>query len=280
VKADLHMHSTVSDGVYAPEELAQRVASAGYTLMALTDHDCLDGIVRARDAARKLGVRVLTGVELSCTAHREIHVLGFGFDPENAALIDFCRARVANREARAQAMVDRLCEAGKRISMDRVRELSRGVIARPHIAMALIENGHASSVKDAFDRFLSPGRPTYVAKEPVKVSEGVRLIHEAGGVSVLAHPMEMKMGEGMLASIIAEWKAQGLDGVEVYHPSAQNNHAAFLHHLAQRENMLVTGGSDFHGEAVRKTGVGEGLERWRTMEEDMRALLARCSYQP
>ena len=159
--------------------------------------------------------------------------------------------------------------------MERVRELARGVIARPHIARALVEAGHASSVSDAFDRFLKPGRPTYVPREKVAVAEGVRLIREAGGVAVLAHPMELKMGETTLESLVGEWKAQGLEGVEVYHPSAQNNHAAFLHAMARRLNLLVTGGSDFHGEAVRKTAVGEGLDRWRSMESDMSALLAR-----
>jgi len=164
--------------------------------------------------------------------------------------------------------------------MDRVRELARGVIARPHIAQALIEAGHASSVKDAFERFLSPGRPTYVPREKVTVGEGARLIREAGGVAVLAHPMEMKLGETMMESLVEEWKQQGLVGVEVYHPSAQNNHAAFLYALARRLGLLVTGGSDFHGEAVRRTVIGEGLDRWKTMESDVGALLACLKNQP
>jgi len=203
-----------------------------------------------------------------------VHVLGYGFDPANKALIDFCKSRVSEREARAEAIIRRLCDAGKPVSMDRVREMAKGVIARPHIARALVEAGHASSVKDAFDRFLMPGRPTYVPREKVSVAEGVRLIREAGGVAVLAHPMELKMGETMLESLVGEWKAQGLEGVEVYHPSAANNHAAFLHAMAQRLGMLMTGGSDFHGEAVRKTAVGEGLDRWRSMESDISELLA------
>ena len=119
-----------------------------------------------------------------------------------------------------------------------------------------------------------------MAKEPVKVSEGVRVIEKAGGVAVLAHPMELKMGDAMLESLIGEWKGQGLAGVEVYHPSAANNHASFLYGLARREDMLVTGGSDFHGEAVRRTGVGEGIDRWKSMENDVHALLARVQVKP
>lgn len=163
---------------------------------------------------------------------------------------------------------------GKPIEMRRVRELAGGAIARPHIARALLEAGHVTSVSDAFDRFLKPGKPAYVPKDDVKVAEAVRLIAQAGGVAVLAHPMELKLGETQLQSLIGEWKAQGLAGVEAFHPSAQNNHAAFLLRMARREGLLVTGGSDFHGEAVRKTEIGEGLDRWTTMEDDVQALMA------
>ena len=275
IKADLHMHSTASDGVFAPDELMRRAAGMGFTHVALTDHDSMAGLALARETAQALGMTLIDGVELSCGAQKEIHVLGYGFDPQNEALGAFCRERVCQREARTQAMVKRLCELGKPIEMSRVREMARGVMGRPHVARALVEAGHVLSVSEAFDRYLKPGKPAYVPKEDVKVSEAVRLIRDAGGVAVLAHPMELKMGDAMLESLIGEWKSQGLEGVEVYHPSAQNNHASFLKHLAQKENMLVTGGSDFHGEAVRKTGIGEGLDRWRSMEGDVHALLGR-----
>lgn len=273
MKVDLHMHSTASDGVYSPEALMNLAADLGCTHVALTDHDSTAGLPPAREAAKRRGMQLIPGVELSCGAQKEIHILGYGFDPENAALRAFCEARVAQRVARTEAMVQKLCELGKPIEMKRVRELARGVIARPHVARAMVEAGYVTSVADAFDRYLKPGRPAYVPKEDVKVAEAVRLIAQAGGIAVLAHPMELKMGETQLESLIGEWKTQGLSGVEVYHPSAQNNHAAFLHNLARREGMLVTGGSDFHGEAVRRTGIGEGLDRWRTMESDMQALL-------
>jgi len=277
MKADLHMHSTASDGVLAPDALMARAASLGFTHAALTDHDSLAGVAPARQAAMAHGVTMIPGVELSCGAHREIHVLGYGLDPEHAGLNAFCRERVAQREARTEEMVRKLCALGRPIELARVRELARGVMGRPHVARALLEAGHVSSVSDAFDRFLKPGKPAYVPKEDVKVADAVALIRDAGGVAVLAHPMELKMGETMLESLIGEWKAQGLEGIEVYHPSAANNHAAFLLHLAQRLGLLVTGGSDFHGEAVRKAEIGEGLNRWRHMEADMHALLARIN---
>lgn len=274
MKADLHLHTTASDGMLSPEQLVARAAGEGYDVIAITDHDSMAGIAPARDAAEAYGIRVITGVELSCGAQKEIHVLGYGFDPQNEALLAFCASRRAQREARTEEMAKKLCDMGKAISLDRVRELARGVMGRPHVARALVEAGHASSVSDAFDRFLKPGKPGYVPKEDVRVAEAVRLIHQAGGVAVLAHPMELKMGETTLEPLVHEWKTQGLAGVEVYHPSAQNNHLHFLEGLAAREGLLKTGGSDFHGEAVRKSAVGEGLDRWRTAEKDIAALLA------
>lgn len=273
MKADLHMHSTASDGECAPDALVRRAHEQGVTCMALTDHDSVEGIAPAAREAARLGMTLIPGAELSCGAAKEIHILGYGVNPACGAFAEFCRRRTQEREARAQRMVDALAANGKPVSMARVRELARGVIGRPHVARALVEAGHASSVSDAFDRFLSPGRCGYVPKPELKVAEGVRMIREAGGVAVLAHPMELKMGEAALTSLVQEWKAQGLAGIEVYHPSAANNHVPFLLSLARREGMLVTGGSDFHGGSVRSTAILQGLDRWHTMEEDVQALM-------
>ena len=275
MKVDLHLHTTASDGMLAPDELVRMASAHGFSLIAISDHDCMDGISAARRAGEALGVRVLSAVELSCGAHREIHVLGYGVDPEHEALAAFCRLRRENRMQRAKEMCDRLTQAGWPVDFGRVAQMARGVVGRPHVARSLVEAGHATSVKAAFERFLSPGKVGYVPKEEVKVSHAISLIHQAGGAAVLAHPMELRMGEMALEALVHEWKGQGLDGLEVYHPSAPNNHAAYLERLARREGLLVTGGSDFHGAALRDSHIGEGLERWRTVEEDAAALLAR-----
>jgi len=274
MKADLHLHSTVSDGILTPEELVRRAAERGFRVIALSDHDSTEGICQAQRTAEELEMTLIPAVELSCGAHREIHILGYGFDAGNQALLEFCAQRRAQRENRTAQMVKKLCQMGMPVSLERVREMAHGVMGRPHVARALVEAGYVKSVSEAFDRFIASGKPAYVPKEDVKVGEAVRLIRNAGGVAVLAHPMELKMGEMALEALVHEWKGQGLAGVEVWHPSAANNHAAFLLGLAQRENMLITGGSDFHGETVRKTDIGEGLERWRTAERDVRALLS------
>ena len=272
MKADLHLHTTASDGTLSPGELVARAAEAGLEVIAVSDHDSVAGLPAAREAARAHGLRVVTGVELSCGAQGEIHVLGYGFDPQNRALADFFALRVAQRQTRAERMVQQLCEIGKPVALERVRALAGGVVARPHVAQALVEAGHAASVQDAFERYLKPGRPGFVPKDVVRVCEAVQLIHGAGGVSVLAHPMELGKGEMALEALVHEWHTQGLDGLEVYHPSAANNHAAFLYRLARREGLLVTGGSDYHGPSVRATALGQGLERWTTVEGDLRAL--------
>ena len=281
MKADLHLHSTASDGTYMPQALVCRARETGIDVMALTDHDSTEGIAEAAFEAQRLGVRLIPGVELGCSTDsiKEIHILGYGIDPENEALVSFCRAWRQKREARAEAMVQRLAEAGKPVSLERVRELARGVIARPHVARALVEAGHATSVKDAFDKYLVPGRCGYVQREKLSVAQAVAMIAQAGGVSVLAHPMEMRMSDMNIEALVCEWKKQGLCGIEVYHPSADNRKLPFLYALARREGLLVTGGSDFHGESVRQSGIGQEAQRWKTMDTDVQALMNAIAAQ-
>ncbi len=274
MKADLHMHSTASDGALSPAALAQRAAQMGFDVIALTDHDSVEGVAEAAQAAKALGMTLIPGVELSCGAQREIHVLGYGFDPRDEALLAFCREKRMQRERRTEKMVERLCEIGKPIDLARVRALAGGAVGRPHVARALVEAGHVKSVSEAFDRFLAPGKPGYVPKKELRVADAVALIAKAGGVAVLAHPMEMRCGEMAIEALVGEWKGQGLAGLEVWHPSAANNHAAFLLGLAQREGLLVTGGSDYHGGGAHRGDIGEGLDRWRAAESDVAALMA------
>ena len=276
IHADLHMHTTASDGTWEPGDLVEEAARRGLTHMAVTDHDSTAGIARAQEAAADCGVTLIPGVELSCGAQKEIHILGYGFDPMNDELLSFCRKRTEERRERAKKMVENLCADGEVISLDRVMELAGGVVARPHVARALVEAGYCASVSEAFQRYLMPGRCGYVPKTEVKVKEAAALLNGAGGVAVLAHPMQLKMGEMALEALVREWKSQGLSGVEVYHPSAANNHLIFLEHMARREQMLVTGGSDFHGLTVKPNNdIGAQLNRWKTMEEDVEILLRR-----
>lgn len=274
MKADLHLHTCASDGVLSPEEIVIKAAAEGFDLIAVTDHDTMAGVKRACEEAKKQGIDLITGVEFSCGRQGGVHVLGYGMDPKEPALQQFFGERGGQRARRAERMVEQLCDAGRPIDIARVRELAGGVIGRPHVAQALVEAGHASSVSDAFTRYLVPGKPGYVDKEIVTVTQAVQMILAAHGVPVLAHPMELKKSDMALEALVHEWAQQGLAGIEIYHPSTQNNHIRFLEGLAKREGLLVTGGSDYHGEAVSPHGLGCGLERWRTIEADVQALCA------
>lgn len=276
MKADLHMHSTASDGQHAPEMVVRLAHEAGTEVMALTDHDSASGVLRAADEAKRIGMQLIPGVEMGCSCglSREVHILGYGIDPTHPAFEAHCREKADRRVIRAEEMVRKLCEAGYPISMARVRELAQGVVSRTHIARALVEAGFASSAPDAFAKYLKPGRCGYVPRPEFKVSEAVELIREVGGVAVLAHPMELGMSDANMDSLICEWQRSGLAGIEVYHPSTGNQHVPFLLSLAKREGLLVTGGSDFHGERVNERRMRQGLDRWTTVEQDVKALLA------
>lgn len=275
MKADLHLHTTASDGLLAPAELVGRAAKRGFGLIAVTDHDSVSGVDEARRAGMKQGVQVIAGAEFSCGGAKEIHVLGLGLDAHEDELLAYCEDCKKQRRARIEKMILLLQADGKRVQLERIQEIASGVLSRTHVARALVEAGYASSVTQAFERFLLPGRCAYVPKKEISVCDAVALIHRSAGVAVLAHPMKMGFGEMAVEALVEEWMGQGLDGIEVWHPSAQNNHAAFLLHLARRKGLFVTGGSDFHGSAVRRTEIGEGLERWTSAESDVSALLQR-----
>ncbi len=277
MRADLHLHSTASDGTLSPVELTELAAREGLDMIALTDHDCVDGFAAAREAGEKRGVRVLSGVELSCGKGKEVHVLGYGVDVRNETLLAFCRGKGQRRIERVKKMCAQLADAGKPVEFDRVLALAQNTVGRPHVARAMVEAGHVRSVKEAFDRYLTPGKPGFVPKTGIFVAEAIQVIEAAGGVAVLAHPMELKLSDMALESLVDEWTAQGLAGIEVYHPSAANNQAAFLERFARRKGLLVTGGSDYHGPAMRSGCLGEGVGRWTAVKSDVQALLAAIS---
>ncbi|MBQ8094487.1 MAG: PHP domain-containing protein [Clostridia bacterium] len=269
---DLHMHSTASDGTLTPSALMEQAKADGMRIVALTDHDTCSGAAEAARAAAGFGMCFIPGIELSCGGAREIHVLGYGIDPENPGLMSFREKRMEERRLRAIAMMDALEAAGAAVDRTYVNSLVNGFIGRPHIARGLVQAGHVHTVEEAFDRFLVPGRPGYVPRPEVTVAEGCSLIRAAGGVPVLAHPMELRSGESALSSLVHEWCGQGLAGMEIYHPSTANHKAAMLRSIARQEKLLVTGGSDFHGPQVRPIRIGQGVERWETAEMDLKRL--------
>lgn len=240
---DLHSHSTASDGSRAPRDVVLEAKRVGLAALALTDHDTLSGVGEALTAGAELGVRVVTGVELSAVEEdTETHILGLHLSDTRALEARLVSLRDMRR-TRAERIVVRLNELGVRIEFSAVLEQAAGgAIGRPHVARAMIAEGWAIDFRDAFDRYLGNGRPAFVAKERLAVTDAIDLIHAAGGLAILAHP-----GSSGTRERIAAFVAQGMDGVEVRHPSHSSEDVARLLALVEHFSLVPSGGSDWHG---------------------------------
>lgn len=269
---DLHLHSTASDGTNAPEVVVLAARDAGLHALALTDHDTVDGIPAAREAARAAGIELVPGVELSAyEGANEVHVLGLHITRLEEIRDALGVFRAARRE-RAEGIVRLLNGLGVRISFDDVLAVARDAsIGRPHVARALVENGWAMDLRDAFDRYLGAGRPAYLDKRRITIPEAIDLIHRSGGIAVFAHP-----GAEGSRERIETLASMGLDGVEVIHPSHSAEDRARLLALTRHFNLVPSGGSDSHGSAdgVRVVGSmkvpGEWLELQMTRAQVVR----------
>jgi 3',5'-nucleoside bisphosphate phosphatase len=245
---DLHTHSVHSDGTTTPGLNAELAAEVGLAGFALTDHDTLDGWEEAAAACRRLGLEFVPGVELSTEdAGRSVHILGYWMNPDNRALRDECARLRFERERRAGAMVELLTANGVPVSLERVQAIAgTAPIGRPHIAAAMVEAGVVPDTQAAFDLWIGDDRPAYVVKHALDPEEGVRLICEAGGVAVLAHPG--LPGDDVDVPFVQRLVAAGLAGLEVDHPSHDLVGAAFWRAVARETGLCATGSSDFHGE--------------------------------
>lgn len=253
--ADLHIHSTASDGKLTPADVVREAAGKGLSFIALADHDSIDGIAPAQaEASAFTGLKVIPGVEISTDiAEGEVHILGYFIDyndPEfNAALNRFKNSRLQ----RGQKMVAKLEKLGIHIDWQRVLEIAgTSTIGRPHIAQAMLEKGYITSFKQAFDKYLGHNRPAYVEREKMTPAEAVGLIIKAEGLPVLAHPLTLPDPEAMTK----ELKAGGLVGIEAYYNGYTPEEVSRLLTLADKYRLIATGGSDYHGLDATETAIG------------------------
>ncbi len=245
---DLHTHSTASDGTTPPDVLVQEARAAGLDVLALTDHDTTAGWAAAASAL-PAGLTLVRGAEISCVREGiSLHLLAYLFDPDDAALTATLQELRDSRVGRAERMA-RLLEAdGTGVTWDRVQELAGGTIGRPHVAQALIEQGHVGSIEQAFTpEWIGTDGRYYVAKMELDVLAAVRLVVDAGGVAVFAHPAASKRGRTVGDDVIADMAAAGLAGLEVDHVDHDAAARAHLTGLAAELGLLTTGSSDFHG---------------------------------
>ncbi len=243
-RIDLHTHTNYSDGAYSPQEVVRKAFEKGIGIIGITDHDSVDGIKEAQQAAEELGVEIIAGVELSTDVEdQEVHLLGYFFDIENSEILKYLKFFKEERYFRAKRIVQKLNDLGIKISMEDVDEVAKNsAVGRPHIAKALVKLGAVQNYYEAFWKYLKDGGPAYEKKIHISPISAIKIINDAGGLVFVAHPGNMK--EKILFDLIEA----GIDGIEVIHPSHTEKTQKFYSKIADQYCLLKSGGSDFHGE--------------------------------
>ncbi len=248
--ADLHTHSTVSDGQYTPSELVRLAKARGLDVLALTDHDTMDGLDEAAEAGKAIGLRVMSGIELSADDYLNLHILGYGFPPSAPTLRKISDGLKIGRNNRKHRIAKFLHEHGVDVPLSEVEAAAKGgVIGRPHFAQVMLRHGYVATRKEAFDRYLDTLEFQEIEKgTKPSAQECVEQIKTAGGKVSLAHPYQIVLGEETLEELIMRLKDYGLDAIECYYPIHTPEQQAEYLGLAKKCGLHVTGGSDFHGE--------------------------------
>lgn len=279
------MHSMCSDGSYTPEELVGLAVKVGLRAIALTDHDTVTGVDAFLTACESVsresgnGIRGVTGVEISTDSrYGSMHLLGYLMDHRHPELVSAVATIHGERTRRNQAILQNLKANGFDLNMERVAALATGdVVGRPHFARALVDDGHVASLRQAFDQYLGDRGSCYVSGFRFPVERAIAAIHAAGGVAVLAHPVTFRLGVNALDTFVGELKAMGLDGIEVFYPEHSPPRERSFRRLAQKYDLAITGGSDFHGAANPNIMMGRGFGDLNVADELLPALEARCA---
>lgn len=250
--SDLHTHSTASDGQYTPSQLVRLAKARGLEVLALTDHDTVDGLDEAVRAGDELGLQVLRGVEFSAREYRSLHILGYGFSTAPSAFTKLCAEMKAGRDERKYRIIDFLREKGVDISLAEVEELAGGdVIGRPHFAQVMVRRGYVQSNREAFDRYLDTDEYQRIERQKPDARTCVEVIKSAGGKVSFAHPYQTGLEGEPLEALVRELADYGMDAIECFYPRHTAEQQAFYLRLAEKYHLRVTGGSDFHGEKVK-----------------------------
>ncbi len=259
---DLHTHSTCSDGTLTPTELVHRAKECGLAAIALTDHDTVAGLPEAVTAGADRGVEVVPGIELSARFDGELHILGYFIDYKDEGLRRTLREQVRSRNARNLKMLDRLGELGIRIGREELPDPSGASVTRAHIAVALVKRGYASSIREAFSRYLVKGSPAYVPRQRPTAAECIHTIRSAGGQAYLAHLNQLRLADEPLLELVKELRGLGLSGIEGLYSEYDEEWTRKCRRIAASLDLKLSGGSDFHGANKDiRLGVGYGQLR-------------------
>ena len=250
---DLHIHTTASDGQYSPEQIVQKAHEKSISTIAITDHDTINGLPKAMEEGKKLGVNVVPGVELNISGFPgEFHLLGLGLKNPSKSLHEILQKVIENRNERNRKIIEKMQNDGIDISFEEMQEKYSGTsIGRPHFAAIMVEKKIVKTTQLAFNLYLTKGKPYYVERTGSNLDEAIIAIQESGGIPVVAHPMSLYLSWGKLPETLQSFYEKGVGGIEAFHPGARMTDCLRLEELGRKIGFFVTAGSDFHGEKIR-----------------------------
>ena len=250
---DLHSHTTASDGQYSPSELVKKASEHNIKLLAITDHDTINGLEEAKNAGEQYGVKIIPGIEINITAPRgEFHLLGLGITDISPSMKEILNNVIKTRHQRNEEMIQKMKEAGVSITYEEMLErFPNTMIGRPHFAAILQEKKIVKNRQQAFDLYLAKGRPWYIERIGTNLDEAIIAIKESKGLPVIAHPMSLYLSWGKLPEMLEKFYEQGVGGIEAFHPGARVTECLRLEELGRKIGFFITAGSDFHGEKIR-----------------------------
>jgi len=269
-RVDLHVHTDKSDGTCSIDEVVKQAVKANLRAIAITDHDTVEAIPQALELVKEKNLEIIPGIELSAEEQEiEFHVLGYFLNYKSKTLLDKLRLMQKIRRERIGKICKKLTACGCPVSTEEVFSLAQGsyAVGRLHVAKVLILRKYVKTIKDAFDKFLSPGRPAYERKYKLSIEDAIQVINQAGGISVLAHPL-VSGGEEIIQDLVDK----GLAGIEVYHTEHRDSQSDKLIEIAEKNKLLITGGSDYHGSFRNKIFLGSVTVSYSVVEE-MKQLL-------
>ena len=256
---DFHTHSTCSDGTLTPRELIRYAEKKGLSVIALTDHDSVDGIKEAMDEAEKCNIEFVPGIEFSAADNTETHIIGLFIDPNNEILLNTIQKLKDSRRRRMEDICSKLRKLGFDITHDEALELAGGTfVGRAHIAKLMVKKGYCKTIKECFDKYIGLGKPAYSEKNELTATDSVKAIRAAGGLSFLAHLNQTGYDIAELENLLTSLKKVGLNGIEGYYPEYTKDHVAQYRALAEKLSLALSGGSDYHADMKPHIEIGVG----------------------
>lgn len=246
---DLHLHTTASDGEYNPKDVIKLAKENGVDTVAIADHDTVAGLEEAIEEGKKIGVEVISAVELNANVEKgKMHILGYYMDYKDAEFVKAMESLKKDREDRNNEFIDEFHKQNVNITLEQVKKYAIGsIIAKPHFARALYDNGYIKDIEEAYTNYFNVPPMKNIKRQSITPKQAIELIKNAGGISVIAHPVTLKLDDNELDEKIKELKKYGLDGMECYNNIHTKEDIAKLKEIANKNNMLITAGSDFHG---------------------------------